>query len=543
MERIPAAGSELVSGQMKGTALALLLLVRLPAVLGAQVDSTCTRPAWLAPVSGLSYEIGRAERLDDPLPDSHFLRRASHAAERACAWRGVQLTAVTMQAAANSAFPADRNNGALWAGRGVSGAVSAALRARWGGLQLTLSPLLYYSGNADFAIAQTFLPGYSPFANAGHEGTIDLPQRFGDQSLSGWDPGQSSLTFSAGPVTLGVSTENVWLGPAQHYPLMLSNSAAGFPHALFELRPIATPVGRLGLTTFWGRLEESNYFDQDEENDTRVLQGVMVEYSPSFAPALWLGASRLYGMRAQLPDRELLLRPLGISDDPLRTVHDYAMWALYGRYLLPSANTEIYGEWAHNAEYASLSEFLREPDQSQAYAFGLQKSFRRNDGAVRVGAEMVHLEAALPVRSGRGVNSYYTHGHVTQGHTHKGQSLGTWLGPGSDAQRISVDWLRGQRSIGFYAERNRFDDDAYYDKWALYYQFLGHDVQLLFGGRAHFDWPGISTDFDVSWGRRFNRGFALLDGAQPINESIENNLSAQLVLSWNSPLQRRQTKR
>ncbi|WP_216072810.1 capsule assembly Wzi family protein, partial [Acinetobacter baumannii] len=57
-------------------------------------------------------------------------------------------------------------------------------------------------------------------------------------------PGQSSIRLSTGPVSLGISTENLWWGPGCFNALLMSNNAPGFLHLTFNTtRPVKTPIG------------------------------------------------------------------------------------------------------------------------------------------------------------------------------------------------------------------------------------------------------------------------------------------------------------
>ena len=516
---------------------ALLLIGALlsAAVQARAQDAPACAESAVRPLSGMTYRAARDRALlGGPRIGSEFVRQPLHSSLGCTRPNGIRLAPVALQSTFNSTYPQDRNNGALWSGRGAAAALTAGVEAKWGPFELVLAPALLAEENRAFDLAPLFLPGYSSFANAGHPGTIDWPQRFGAEQRTAWSPGQSGLRITAGPLRAGAGTQNMWLGPAVFYPILLSNTGEGFPHAYLSLPSVSLPIGQLGISTFWGRLDESDYFDDVAANDTRIIHGLALELEPAFARGLWLGFSRLYTMsRAGRSTADFLLRPFGISDDPLRSVEDNGIFALYARYVLPAAQAEVYAEWAHEAGYASLVDFLREPDQTQAYTLGLQKLIGPPERQLRVYGESTHLETASPLRGGRGLISYYTHAGVTQGHTHKGQLLGSWIGPGSDAQRVGVDVLRPRRTIGFYAERNRFDADAYYDQWAVYYDFNGHDAQAMLGARARWEAGAFEMLGDASFARRYNRSFVRLNGSQPMPATVDHNWSAEIVLRWN----------
>ena len=144
-------------------------------------------------------------------------------------WR---MRPVEMRNVVHSAFPVDRSNGTMWGGKGVSSMASAGVDFRWGPLSSAVALNAAVQQNLDFEIQDTLGVNRSPFAYPWHHGWIDWPQRFGDQSFTAIDAGQSYLRVDAGLVSVGVSNENLWWGPAVRYPIVLGNTAPGFPHLL-----------------------------------------------------------------------------------------------------------------------------------------------------------------------------------------------------------------------------------------------------------------------------------------------------------------------
>ena len=515
--------------------LSMLVAVMTPAPASAQqiaADSTDCR-ALPADISDPAYDALRLE------PRAQFgsrlLRRLS--ALPSCA-PDAALTAwslpLRVHLTHNSAYPVDRNNGALWAGRGAGTSVAAGFGVEYGPVSLRVQPAVVYVQNDAFATKVSTLPGFSRFVYLGHPLLIDWPQRFGEDPYLRVTPGQSSLRVRAFGFDAGVATENLWIGPALRNPLLLSNTAEGFPHAFIgTATPVATPIGDFGATLFWGRLSESDYFDDDEDNDHRILHGALLEYACRCLPGLTLGAARLYTTAEEGAAAEILLRPYRRSADR-PAFADNGMFAFYAHYYLAAARAELYAEWAHEVPYKSLADALREPDQSQAYTIGFQKEFPGGAGrSLRVYGELTHLERAGPSYGGRPTPTFYTHSTLRQGHTHRGQMLGAWIGPGSDAQLVGVAVRRGRLDLGVYAERVRFDADAYYDQWSRYYGPVGLDVQLAGGVRPIWQVrPDLQLGIDASYAQRFSRNFILLTGVQPGTFGYEHNLQLDLQASW-----------
>src|SRR5690606_10035859 len=108
---------------------------------------------------------------------------------------------------------------------------SAGIAAKIGPLRIQLRPEFVYAGNMNFlsvldADNSSSIKGqYRRLMNM-----IDLPERFGDKSYAKFNWGQSSIRLNAGPVSFGLSNENLWWGPGTRSSLLMTNNAAGFKH-------------------------------------------------------------------------------------------------------------------------------------------------------------------------------------------------------------------------------------------------------------------------------------------------------------------------
>ncbi len=189
----------------------------------------------------------------------------------------------------------DRNDGALFGGRGLSAELSAGVRVRWTWLTAQLAPLASWQENRSFPVPPAAFAGYSPYANPYNGGAIDLPLRMGPRAFSTFDLGQSFVRADAFGLAAGLSTENLWWGPGVRNSLLMSNSAAGFPHFfLGTARPADIWIGRLEAQLLWGHLAESRWFDFDPSNDTRLFEGFTLGFEPAIAPGLFLGYARVF---------------------------------------------------------------------------------------------------------------------------------------------------------------------------------------------------------------------------------------------------------
>jgi len=55
----------------------------------------------------------------------------------------------------NSAYARGYNDGALWKGKGYTGSVQGGLSGKYGMIEFTFAPIVYYSQNASFELAPT----------------------------------------------------------------------------------------------------------------------------------------------------------------------------------------------------------------------------------------------------------------------------------------------------------------------------------------------------------------------------------------------------
>jgi hypothetical protein len=444
--------------------------------------------------------------------------------------RALQLLPVTARIVHNSDYPLDVNNGVMWAGRGWNMSASAGAEIELGYFSAAVYPTVAYAQNADFEFDRAAAP-FSEFRYPWH--VIDWTQRPGDAAFWTLHPGQSYVRVEAFGATVGVSTENLWLGPAQRMPLLMSNSAPGFPHAFLGTSgPVDTRIGAFDAQLFWGRVSESDYFDSDSLNDHRLIAGLAAVYEPAFARGLFLGINRMY-MSYATSDQSLtdyVLSPyLNVRDN---TAAENQLLSIYARWVHPGVGFEVYAEWAREDHWADIHDLIREPDHSQAYMLGFQKVGKWRGGNVRWFGELAHLQAAQTLRGGRGVVTFYTHGGVTQGYTHGGQLLGAWMGPGSDGQLLGVEHGTERRTTALQLERVRFDADSYYTQWARFFGQNGHDVSIGAGVRHAERIGALTLQAGLTYANRQNRGFALLDERFPHYFVIDNAFQLDAQLRW-----------
>jgi hypothetical protein len=99
--------------------------------------------------------------------------------------------------------------------------------------------------------------------------------------------------------------------------------------------------------------------------------------------------------------------------------------------------------------------------------------------------------------------------------------LGYSAGPGSNTQWLSVDWIASRWSLGAFADRVRWNEDAFIRQTFPYPN--RHDVTIRGGLRGGVVWRGNEFSLEGSIGHRLNYLFqnaAFLPGYRTVDVSV-----------------------
>lgn len=516
----------------RGLALPTLLLAAAP--LCAQARDSLPPGTTVAPLPSLGSvpeDRERVRQLVGRAPADGWLIRSPSSRDAAAGGSGLRWSIVPPETelAWNSDIPFSQNDGAMWAGRGLSAQVTAGVRVSAGPVSVVLAPQVVHSENRDFeAIPQDSL-GRSVFFPPWYLGatSLDLPFRFGDRPVTRVVPGQSSLTVRAGPAAFGAATENQWWGPGIRNAIVMSDHAEGIPHLFLRTAaPLRTAVGSFEGKWMVGGLAESLFFDTDPENDFRSLSGVAAAFRPAPLPDLTVGVSRVVYMGTEgpsaLPRRSLDVFRHWARPEAVRTTLPRAeagapdsvavalrgpdfdqILALFGRWIFPRSGLELYGEWARLELPASPQELLNEPGHSQGYTLGVQWARPLpQESFFRVQTELSYLEEGASFNN-RPVPWFYVGPTVPQGYTHRGQVVGAAIGPGASSQWLAGDYLARGWQLGAFLGRIRWENNVYYQDFSEYVE-VGHDVSVLGGVRGGFRVFGAEVSAEVAREVRYN---------------------------------------
>ncbi|MEQ9424092.1 MAG: capsule assembly Wzi family protein [Cyclobacteriaceae bacterium] len=386
----------------------------------------------------------------------------------------------------SSKYSRPYNDGPMWTGKGSTIEVNAGFKVKWGPITGVLYPNFYYAQNEHFQRQSPGKTGLNPRQNDLNyqlSNKIDWVQIFGYDPFTDFNLGQSSISLELGPASVKFGTENMWWGPAVLNPIMISNTAPGFPHlTLGTKKPLQSKFGDFELYAFWGQLKESQYFDDNPLNDKRLISGLSFGYRPSFAEDLKgisIGVGRIiykaWPVTGISPGDMLLgfkkIGPNFEQDENGEIIYNEADQynSLNVRWFLEESGVELYFEWVQNDAWLNSQDVL--------YTLGFQKLHQVDNATWRLGIEQTSLAAA---RTRENSKDLYTHPVVTQGFTNKGNLLGAPIGPGSKSQFIQLDRFNNKGKYGFSINRIRFNDDFFFRQFGPTGDFSRHDVEWNF---------------------------------------------------------------
>lgn len=399
----------------------------------------------------------------------------------------LQLLPFTWQNQFNTHHPYSLNDGAMIPARGFQTIVSGGFYARFGPLSIQMRPEVVFAENKPF---KTFTDNKTDQALSSYYSfkyIIDLPEYFPDKPYKKAFWGQSSVRLTFGPISAGISSENLWWGPGMQNSLLMTNSAAGFNHiTLNTVKPIRTPIGSFEGQIIGGRLDPSGFFGADtnfvlnglklyraKRNDWRYLNGIVFTYQPRWIPGLFLGLTRsfiLYNKDMGNSFKDFFpifsaLEKKNLYGEGESKVPGDQRASVFIRWILLKEHAELYFEYGREDHAYDLRDLTLQPDHSRAYILGFRKLFPLNkfkDNYIQLNIELTQLEAN---RTNSRAAPYVWYAHIAgvyHGYTHNGQLIGAGIGPGSNLQSATITWGNGLKSLGVKIERYVHNNDLFY---------------------------------------------------------------------------------
>jgi hypothetical protein len=418
--------------------------------------------------------------------------------------------------------PGGQQDGAVWQGRGFTTDFSTGLFMRYRFLSASIRPQVIYNQNRTFELSPYTRSNRSDFAYP--LGNIDWPQRFGNNPFWTFDWGHSYIRADYHGWATGISNEKMRWGPSRQNALLMDSNAPGFRHFFIGTsEPENIYIGDLETKLFWGKLFESDYFDDNASNNERYISGLTLSITPRPTPGLTLGINRIFYETIPpegIPPGDLLkifegFTKVNFTSDTNIGGNDQAdqLLSLFGQWVFPTSGLEIYGEWARTDHSWNWRDFFTEPEHSRGYTVGLQKNFDLHQQQIlSINAELTQLEAS---KSGvfRGSPTFYVHGKSHQGYTNRGQLLGASIGPGSSSQYIDGSLFFGKGRIKVFAQRVAQNNDFLYESNAMLNEEIQnpdnnkywlHNVEIRFGASLLYFYKQFETGIGFTYRRELN---------------------------------------
>ncbi|MGY8779908.1 MAG: hypothetical protein ACKVIN_17530, partial [Longimicrobiales bacterium] len=280
----------------------------------------------------------------------------------------------------NSTFPYGSNDGALWAGRGLTAFARGGVYARWKGVDLRFAPEVFWAQNAGFDLADNGFDGPDAFRDPRYPGYIDLPQRFGDRPYQRAVLGTSRLTVDLPWTTVGISSEaRIW-GPSLAYPLLMGDEAGGFPHVfLRSARPLGPGFFRVHGQLMVGYLDQSDWSPIRADVGSRYMTGAVITVESDFLPGLEVGVERfVQGPWEGGPEAmSKVLRPFssGVSigaGDGNNIGNENQMAGGFVRWVVGGTGIEVFAEAIREDYGRDIRRLLVEPDDLLVRSIGFR---------------------------------------------------------------------------------------------------------------------------------------------------------------------------
>ena len=401
----------------------------------------------------------------------------------------------------NSTYAFGANDGAFIPKRGIQQIFSPGLYAEYKHFSFQFQPEILLAQNKDylgFPIEhQSTILFYYEYMNR-----IDMPERFGDNAFNRVYAGQSSFRFNLKEYSLGISTENLWWGPARRNSLLLGNNAPGFLHFTLNTRkPVKTPIGSFEGQGIAGFLKSTKfappwpdyYFQQNpvyipqRKDGNRYLSGLILTYQPKWVPGLFLGygsTSQMYsadisGFGDLLPIFNGRKGPSNVVDPIIDKRQQFSSG--YFRWLSPEGRFEFYGEYGTRGNSRKFEEFVTTPESGRAFTFGFAHlmNLKKSGRYLEISSEMT-LSGQTIRDDIRQLRTWYIHDHVRHGYTNQGQVLGIGNGPAANQLFAGVAWVEGLKKIGLQFERIEYNSDFYYFRYEASKDLRNKYIDLVF---------------------------------------------------------------
>lgn len=353
----------------------------------------------------------------------------------------------------NSHHPYGWNDGAMISAKGYQVQVRGGVYVKSGPLEIQFQPEFVYAMNNTYPTSSIY----------GSKPTGAYKNIFA---------GQSFLRLSAGKLTLGVSSQNLWWGPGTRSSLLMSNNVPGFNHIYFSTnRPVRTPVGSFEFQLIGGTLKSADSLAYENNNmqygltkfGSRYYSGLVLSYQPKWVPGLFLGFTRAMQVysRDRLESLSLFEKYIPVIAVAIQkknqgnedSINRDQLASFFLRWVFPKVQFEFYIEYGYNDYGYNTRDYLLGPSHSAAHIAGVKKIINlKQHQFLDLNMEITQM-SQTPDWLVRDAGNWYIHSRISEGYTNQNQILGAGAGLGCNVQSISGTWISDTKRIGVLIER------------------------------------------------------------------------------------------
>lgn len=343
----------------------------------------------------------------------------------------------------NSDHPYGWNDGAMSYSKGYQFQVSGGVYASWNNFKIQLRPEYVNTANGN----------YSTNASWGQV----------TQNVKKILPGQSSIRFDLGGISLSASTQNLWWGPGIYNSMLMSNNAPGFFHySIGTNRPLKSFMGNFQFQIVAATLksdtsqgyENAGLKKRPYLNNERYFNGLVISYQPAFMKNVSFGITRTFQNYANNNIIQFVPKYLPVIGSFFGsayndTINRDQLIAFNTRWVFPKNHAEVYFEFGYNDAKDNFRDLWVDMSHSSGYIFGFKKlSYLNSIDYLDFGTEVTRM-AQTPSYLMRNAGNFYEHGRVTEGYTNNNQTMGAGSGFGNNMQTVNISWNRAWSKFGF----------------------------------------------------------------------------------------------
>jgi hypothetical protein len=354
----------------------------------------------------------------------------------------ISLLPINFSQKLNTDHPYGWNDGAMSYSKGYQMQVGAGIFASFGNLKIQLRPEFVKTASGQYETNQSW-------------GLVT-------NGLSKILPGQSSVRYDLGKVSLSASTQNLWWGPGIVNSMLMSNNAPGFFHYSFSTnRPLKTFLGNFQFQIISATLkqdssqgfEHRNLKKLNLQNRDRAYNALTFTFQPVIMKNITFGLTRAFQNLAENNIAGFVPKYLPVLGSFFGsayndTINRDQILSFNTRWVFPKNHAEVYFEFGYNDAKDNFRDLMLDMSHSSGYVFGFKKlSYLNKMDYLDFGAEVIRM-AQTPSYLMRNAGNFYEHGRITEGYTHNNQILGAGNGFGNNMQTVNLSYNRGWNKYG-----------------------------------------------------------------------------------------------